>query len=212
MSRTNSAFTQAREAAILIPKNCDHGLVFPEGSAVLAPLDEQGSMYPMKDGLIVCMEDGTTHSPHQWDFLNMAANAALGIRYPQRYASLGTCSANDIRMVAIYDLDRQVIIELLQASLLEDWTEEDRDDLMPPRVASGTRDASTTQQLVGSGKSLLHKDPGIVQFRNGQVLIQTGTMLSPVIFDHDDQQLIDTLAGVDLPVEVRRRIFGRSPV
>ena len=202
-------FSLAREAAILIPKYPEQDDL-PDGCAILAPLDSQGRMYPQGDHIIYCVEDGSGYGIRLWDFLDMTTNAALGIRYSGRYGRLGTCPGRDVLMAAIYDLDRLVISQFLQPSLLEDWAEEDRDDLKPPCAPSGTRDVGATRRLIGSGRALLHKKPGIIQFRNGQVLVQTKNHTQPVIFDHDDAALAAELSDVDLPGEVRRRIFGRE--
>jgi hypothetical protein len=210
MSNKKQMFSLAREAAILIPKSDTHISELPEGAAILAPLSEEGEMYAQGDRIVYCVEDGNGHGIRLWDFLDMSANAALGIRFPGRYGRLGACFGSDVRMVAIYDLDRQVISQMLQPSVLEDWSEEDREDLVPPSAVSGTRDVAATRRLMGSGRALLHKKPGIMQFRNGQILVQTKTYTQPVIFDYDDEALAGELKDVDLPDEVRRRIFGRS--
>ena len=42
------------------------------------------------------------------------------------------------------------------------------------------------------------------------MLVQTKNHTHPVIFDHDDAALAAELSDVDLPGEVRRRIFGRE--
>jgi hypothetical protein len=202
-------FDQAREAAILLPRVLGGAAGIPEGAAVLAPLDEEGTMFSYEGRLIACVEDGSGYGTRLWDFLDMASTAALGIRFPGKYGAITPFPANEISIVAIYDLDRQVISTILQPSLLEDWSDEDRDDLHPPFAPSGTSNPVVTRHLLGSGKSLLHKDPGIIQLRNGQVLVQIGNGSHPVLFDHDDDKLVIQLKDHDLPSEVRRRIFGR---
>lgn len=210
MIRKTVKFDHAREAAVLIPRDADEVESFPEGAAVLAPLDDDGAMFSVSGGLIACVEDGNGFGARLWDFLDLASTAALGIRFPGRYGKLAPFAAYEVSIAAIYDLDRQVLTEIMEPSLLEDWSDEDREDLLPPITRSGTFNPSVTRRLLGSGKSLLHKDPGIIQLRNGQILVQTGKDSHPIIFDHDDEKLAERLRDLDLPPEVRRRIFGRA--
>ena len=98
------------------------------GAAILSPLDFHGSMCSRSGRLIlVCATDDVgDHSR----FIHRMEIARKGISRPAWPAVLMTCAPCDIRIAAICDLETGRFEQLLLPCELEDWAEEDREDLL----------------------------------------------------------------------------------
>ncbi len=68
----------------------------------------------------------------------LCAAGRLAHRHPS--IAYGRARAEDLTVVASYDLDRMVFSEILNAELLEAWSGETVDSFMPPRISTPCSD------------------------------------------------------------------------
>jgi hypothetical protein len=219
MTKTGEIFKNAHEAAILILSHEAGGMTedrrnmeLPEGCAALCPLDADGVMCDRK-GRLVAVYATELDKPQAFGFLSFLDKlelAANGVAVPGRVGTLVTCSPSDVRFAGLYDLDRRVITSLIQPNLLEDWADEDRDQLCPEFAVSGTTDPEEHRRLSSAGVITFDNAPGIAQLSNGQVLVEAANGDPTRIYSFDDPNLLKVIEAMRLPSKVKLRLLGRS--
>lgn len=204
MSSHREIFRLAREAAVLIPSERDDDR-FPEGAAMLCPLDADGVMCANKGRLVFncrTIEDLAT------DYIDCLYLAAVGVTRPGYAGVLATCLPSEIQMAGIYSLDRRVLTSITLPSLLEDWAEEDREVLLPEPAPSGTTDPDEISRVRAGGERRRLADRGFVQMRSGQVLVLAAGARPEQLFDHDDPRLLEIARAAALSDHDLLRLLG----
>lgn len=212
MSNLFEPFRTAREAAVLIPSEIGLKRTFdsmPVGSVLLCPLTEDGEMHSSEGRLYFLCFWSLVSEDGPLTFSELLDKVADLTPSPGQSRGVVTCRPREIKMAALYDLDRRILTSLILPSELEDWTEEDREDLLPEPLPNGCRDAALHRRIATLGVKQIHARPYIAQLRTGQVWVTSMRQGTSVVYDHDDPKVVDLINGINASPAVRRRIFGR---
>jgi hypothetical protein len=196
------------EAAILVPSSNEMPGI-PIGSAIMCPVDERGQMFSSQGALTFVYDSGV--DPFSIiDFHTMTSRAALRLRNLSFPSGFMSCPPSEIQIVAIYDLTRDVLSQVLLPNVFEHWFDIDIPDLIPDQKPNGSMSLSDVHYLQTAGGRLYSSSPYIFQSWNGQVIYRESPDQRAVIYDYTSEDLKEHLVAHDIDPRLMRRLCGTT--
>jgi hypothetical protein len=141
----------------------------------------------------------------------VCAAGRLATRAPN--IAYGSASLDQVRPLARYDLDRNVIVEVLDPEGLSAWAGEPAGEICPPRLPTPCDRIEEIRHLFPLVRDPIAQDPnGVLAWTlmNGQVLVRDGAGAPITLWSVEDEGFVRMARGLDLPEARVRRLFGRS--
>ena len=182
-------------------------------SAVLCRADPRWTPLERDGSVLIAFEGNANGAVNLVDFVDRVICAAgrLVTRAPS--IAYGRARPDQIRPLARYDLDRHVILEVLDPDGLTAWAGEPADRICPARLEAPCTDLDLLRPLFPLVRAPLLSDPdGMILWPlvNGQVLVREapGALIS--LRDPEEPDLVRALRALDPDVRVVRALYGRS--
>jgi hypothetical protein len=183
------------------------------GSAVVCRADPLWRPLERDGSVLLAFEGNAIGAVNLVDFVDRAICAAgrLVTRAPS--VAYGRARADQIRPLARYDLDRHVILEVLDPDGLTACAGEPADRICPPRIGTPCSDPELIRHLFPLVRSPLISDPDgalLWPLINGQVLLRERPGDPVTLQDPEDPQFVRVLRGLDPDERAIRGLYGRS--
>jgi hypothetical protein len=135
----------------------------------------------------------------------------LKTRYPS--ISYGAAAPEDLTPIARFDLDRMVFTEIIDPDILEGWSGETAEEVMPALLSTPCTDVEAMKHLFDMRLSVLCMEPDkrmAWKAPNGQVIIQERDPDTTTLWSVTDAGFRDHKAReLNIPNEEWQAIFGR---
>jgi len=183
------------------------------GSAVICRADAAWRPLERDGSVLFAFEGNEIAAVNLQSFVDRAICAAgrLATRAPS--IAYGRARPEQIRPLARYDLDRNVILDLLDPEGLSAWAGEPAERICPPRIGTPCSDPETIGHLFPLVRSTLISDPDealLWPLMNGQVLLRERPGEPVTLQDPEDPQFVRVLRGLDPDERAIRGLYGRS--
>lgn len=183
------------------------------GSAVICRADPLWRPLERNGSVLLAFEGNEIGAVNLVDFVDRAICAAgrLVTRAPS--VAYGYARPDQIRPLARYDLDRHVILGVLDPDGLTAWAGEPADRICPTRLKTPCSDPDRIGHLFPLVRSPLISDPDgalLWPLVNGQVLLRERPGEPVTLQDPEDLQFVRVLRGLDPEERAIRGLYGRS--
>lgn len=183
------------------------------GSAVICradplwrPLDRDGSV-------LLAFEGNEIGAVNLEGFVDRAICAAGRLVNRAPSIAYGQARPEQIRPLARYDLDRHVILEVLDPEGLSAWAGEPAERICPTRLEAPCSDPALIGHLFPLARTALLSDPNgalLWPLMNGQVLLRERPGEPVTLNDPEDPQFVRILRGLNPDERTIRGLYGRS--
>lgn len=183
------------------------------GSAVICRADPLWRPHERDGSVLFAFEGNANGAVNLVNFVDRAICAAgrLVTRAPS--IAYGRARPDQLRPLARYDLDRHVILEVLDPDGLSAWAGEPAERICPPRLDAPCADLDMLRPLFPLVRAPLLSDPdGVILWplMNGQVLVREAPETAITLRDPEEPDLVRTLRALDPGERVVRALYGRS--
>lgn len=141
----------------------------------------------------------------------VCAAGRLATRAPN--IAYGAARPEQVRPLARYDLDRHVILEVLDPAGLEVWSGEVAEGICPTRLPTPCDITADILHLFPLVREPIAQNPtGILAWTlaNGQVLVRDGPGAPITLWSVEDEEFVRIARSLDLSAQKVRRLFGRG--
>lgn len=183
------------------------------GSAVICRADPLWRPLERDGSVLIAFEGNANGAVNLQAFVDRAICAAGRLAHREPSVAYGYARPDQIRPLARYDLDRHVILEVLDPEGLGAWAGEPTDRICPARLEAPCSDPDLIGHLFPLARSPLLSDPeGLILWplMNGQVLLRAEPGDPVTLRDPEDPELVSLLRRADPDERAVRALYGRS--
>jgi hypothetical protein len=182
-------------------------------SAILCRADPLWRPLTREGRVLIAFEGNEIGAVNLERFVDRVLCAAGRLAHRAPSIAYGHATPEQIRPLARYDLDRNVILEVIHPEGLTAWAGETAQEICPERLPAPCADPDMIGHLFPLARSALLSDPEgalLWPLINGQVLFREAPGVPVCLFDPEDPDLVRVLRGLDPDPRVVRALYGRS--
>lgn len=164
-----------------------------------------------RDGVIDCWYEGNIHgSPDMASFVDRLLHAGGRMRDNYPTIARATFTEDSLLEVASYDLDRLVVVDVIDAESLCAWSAEALEDIVGVELPVGRLDwANAFEALERDSKRpiCLSSTEFLYRLKSGQILHLDAMRRSASVITHDDPYLLALIMQHPHVTDVERRLL-----
>lgn len=181
------------------------------GSAVVCLADD--AWHPLiKDGRTqIWFEGNVIGAVNLQSFRERIVCAVDRMMHDAPTTARGSVSSDQAHVIARWDTDRMVAIEITDPKAFEAWSGEPAEKTLPSRVPSGTTDKTLLAPLIEAGGRMIKNPPiTVYQLYNGQILMERIEEKGFIVYDPEDPACLARLKPITFDARERQTLLGRD--
>jgi hypothetical protein len=183
------------------------------GSAIICRADPLWRPLAQEGRVLIAFEGNEIGAVNLERFVDRVLCAAGRLAHRAPSIAYGHAAPEQICPLARYDLDRNVILEVIDPEGLTAWAGEPAQEICPERLPAPCADPAMIGHLFPLARSALLSDPKgalLWPLTNGQVLFREAPGIPVSLLDPEYPDLVRVLRGLDPDPRVIRALYGRS--
>jgi hypothetical protein len=183
-------------------------------SALVCRADAEGRPILLDGKIPFAFEGNVNGAVNLERFFERCLSAAGRLKHRHPSIAYGAAAPEDLLPVARFDLDRMIFTEILDRDLLERWSGETAEAVMPAPVPTPCTEVASMRHLFDLPLSVIAMDPDATmawKAPNGQVIVRQKNPDATVLWSVEDPGFRDGVArSLGLGATEWRSVFGRE--